>query len=89
MPMGTDAINLLLDYARRDKDREKGKRFTFNWLSQKIIDRQSHGKDTIIIIIGDRRAGKSNWGLKLIRAYIKLRKKMDDDFKWSWRENFR
>jgi len=66
----------------------KGKRFTFEWLAGKIIERQKHGKDCIIIIIGDRRTGKSNWGLKLIRAYIKLRRQEDPAFKWSWADNF-
>ncbi len=86
--LDANAIDLLLDNDRKSKDRERSKRFTFNWMAQKIIDRQNHTKDTIIIIIGDRRAGKSNWGLKLIRAYIRLRKRMDPTFKWSWRENF-
>lgn len=89
MSMGQDgAIELLLDHDRKNRDRAKTQRFTFNWLAQKVIDRQNHTKDTIIIIIGDRRAGKSNWGLKLVRAYIRLRKKMDPTFKWSWKDNF-
>ena len=70
----------------------RSQRFTFEWLAEKVIERQKYGKDTIILIIGDRRAGKSNWGLKLIRAYIKLRKKIEQakgkDFNWSWADNF-
>lgn len=86
--IGDDAISQLLCRDRMERERERMQRFTFNWLAQKIIERQNHNKDTIIIIIGDRRAGKSNWGLKLIRAYIKLRKAMDKTFTWSWKENF-
>lgn len=88
-----DAIGELLEdkimTTRRDL---KNQRFTFEWLAGQVVDRQKYGKDTIIIITGDRRAGKSNWGLKLVRAYIKVRKKIEQekgkDFNWSWKDNF-
>jgi hypothetical protein len=83
-----DAITELLANDRRDKELERKQRFTFNWLANKIIIRQQHQKDTIIIIIGDRRAGKSNWGLKLIRAYIRLKKLADKNYSWNWKDNF-
>lgn len=67
-------------------------RFTFNWLANRVITRQHNDKDSIIIIIGDRGEGKSNWGLKLINAYIKLRiieeKAIGKKYTWSWRDNF-
>lgn len=67
-------------------------RFTFAWLAERVIRRQKYGKDTIIIITGPRRAGKSNWGLKLVRAYIKARRKIEKDagrsFRWAWDKNF-
>ncbi|MCX6817730.1 MAG: hypothetical protein NTU57_02640 [Candidatus Aenigmarchaeota archaeon] len=91
--MPLDAVEELLSEVRfEDTERKSYQRFTFEWLAEQVIDRQVYGKDTIIIIIGDRRAGKSNWGLKLTRAYIKLRKKAEQakgkDFKWSWDGNF-
>lgn len=63
-------------------------RMSFKFVAEKIIERQNYGKDTILIVIGERRVGKSNWMLKLVSAYIKLRRKEDADFKWSWKENF-
>jgi hypothetical protein len=86
--MPLDAISTLLKENLLTTREELKKRFTFEWLAGKIIERQQYFKDTIIIIIGDRGAGKSNWGLKLIRAYIKLRRVGDPKFKWSWKNNF-
>lgn len=86
--MGLDAISELLEEKKVQFIESSKKRFTFEWLAGKIIDRQKYKKDTIIIIIGDRGAGKSNWGLKLVRAFIKLRKQQDPEFKWSWKDNF-
>lgn len=63
-------------------------RFSIKWLASLIIHRQEMGKDTIIIIIGDRRNGKSNWMLRLIQAFIKLKKEIDPNFKWAWKDNF-
>lgn len=87
--MPLDAVDEILSEENATRaDVGKGQRFTFEWLAKKIIARQNHGKDCIIIIIGDRRTGKSNWGLKLIRAYNKLRRKEDPGYKWSWKDNF-
>lgn len=86
--MPINAVSTLLKEGLFSTRRDLKKRFTFEWLAKKIIHRQMYAKDTIIIIIGDRGAGKSNWGLKLIRQYIKQRKKQSDDFKWSWKNNF-
>ncbi len=62
--------------------------FSFKWLAKRIIKRQEIGKDFIIIVVGDRRNGKSNWMLKLILAYIKEKRKLNPNFKWSWKDNF-
>ena len=64
------------------------KRFSFRWLAERIIERQENEKDTIITIVGERRNGKSNWGLKLIRQYITLQRKKNKKFSWSWKKNF-
>jgi len=61
---------------------------SFKFLAKKILERQEYGKDAIIVVIGERRVGKSNWMLKLIKAYIQARKEQDKDFKWSWSDNF-
>jgi len=91
--MQLDSVaELLTENLMTTKYQLKNQRFTFEWLAEKVIERQKYGKDTIIIIIGDRRAGKSTWGLKLTRAYIKARKKVEQakgkDFTWSWEKNF-
>ena len=67
---------------------ERADSMSFKFIAKQIIERQKFGKDTILIVIGERRAGKSNWMLKLIKAYIILRREEDPDFKWSWKENF-
>jgi len=84
--MAFDAVDILLNPKRIP--RESNRHFTFMWLASQILLRQAIGKDTIIIITGDRRQGKSNWGLKLTRAYIRLRRKQDKNFSWSWAKNF-
>lgn len=66
----------------------KKQRFSFKWLARKIIERQENEKDTIITIVGERRNGKSNWGLKLVRQYIFEQRKRNKNFKWSWKTNF-
>lgn len=92
--MPVNAISTILKESILSTRRDLKKRFTFEWLAKKIIERQHYQKDTIIIVIGDRGAGKSNWGLKLLRPYIKLRKKEEaarpgnHKFKWSWKDNF-
>ena len=63
-------------------------KFSFKWMAEQIIERQNDKKDTIIVVVGERRNGKSNWTLKLIRAFIKLKKEEDPDFKWSWDINY-
>ena len=63
-------------------------RFSFRWLAQKITRRQERGKDTIICVVGERRNGKSNWTLNLIRQYIKIKKNENAGFEWSWNTNF-
>jgi len=72
---------------REEYNQEKDK-LSFKYLAKKILERQEYGKDAIIIVIGERRVGKSNWMLKLIKAYIEARKEQDKNFKWSWNENF-
>lgn len=67
---------------------DSGGRFSFAWLADKVIERQKYGKDTIIVIIGERRNGKSNWMLKLVNHYIKAKRKDNPDFRWSWKDNF-
>jgi hypothetical protein len=62
--------------------------FSFNNLAGHIVKRQRVDKDTIIAVCGDRGQGKSNWMLKIITAYIKLRRMDEPDFKWSWKKNF-
>lgn len=84
-----DACNeLKKEYEEFDPNKDKSERFSFDWIVDKIINRQKYGKDTIIVVIGERRNGKSNFGLKLIRAYIKCRRKDNPKFKWSWSMNF-
>jgi hypothetical protein len=67
---------------------EKQDHMGFSFLAKKILERQENGRDTIIVVCGDRRMGKSNWALKLVREYIKARKKKDPTFKWTWKGNF-
>ena len=86
--MPLDPFQLLLGGSAAQATEDFKKRFTFEWLAQGILDRQEYDKDFIVLILGERGAGKSNWGLKLIRAYIRLRRKQDPMFKWSWRNNF-
>lgn len=62
--------------------------FSFKWMAEQVIKRQKYKKDTIIVVVGERRNGKSNWTLKLIRAFIKLKKEEDKNFKWSWEMNY-
>ena len=71
-----------------DSFSEKQDHMSFKFIAKNIIKRQQFGKDTILIVIGERRVGKSNWMLKLIRAYIKQKKEEDPNFKWSWNDNF-
>ena len=82
-----DAIATLLLEENELKQSDKDS-FSFSWLAQQVLRRQAVRKDCIIIISGDRRQGKSNWGLKLIRAYIRLRRAQDPNFTWSWKKNF-
>lgn len=67
---------------------ERKDSMSFKFIAKNIIKRQKYGKDTILIVIGERRVGKSNWVLKLIRAYIHERKEENPNFKWSWKDNF-
>ncbi len=67
---------------------ETGERLSFTWIAKQIILRQKHEKDTIMIVVGERRNGKSNWVLKLIREYITQKRLADPKFKWSWDDNF-
>lgn len=86
--MDFDIFNELEKGETEEKIKAIKHRFTFEWLGEQILKRQKYKKDMIIIIIGDRGSGKSNYALKIVRAYIKLRKKQDPNFKWSWKENF-
>lgn len=83
-----DAVKVLLDNQRDVRKDILKKRFSFKWLARRIIARQDLSKDCIMLVTGDRRQGKSNWSLKLIRAYIRERKKRDPGFTWSWKKNF-
>lgn len=62
--------------------------FSFSYMAKKVIERQKINKDTIIVIVGERRNGKSNWGLKLVMKYIEYIRKINPDYKWSWKDNF-
>lgn len=70
------------------KAKDRKNMFSFSAMAQAIIDRQEMGKDSIIAICGERRNGKSNWMLKLIKQFIILKKKADNNYHWSWKENF-
>jgi len=70
------------------KVKKKFPRFSFKYMAKKIIERQGHDKDTIIVICGERRNGKSNWGLNLIRSFMREKKKIDPSYRWNWKENF-
>lgn len=83
-----DAISEILNGFTEEMKNHKREAFSFKWMARQIAKRQVHGKDCIIIITGDRRTGKSTWGLKLIRRYIKARRKQDPGFKWGWKKNF-
>jgi hypothetical protein len=85
---GVDAILTLNEEAAGEFAVETKHRFTFDYLAEQIVYRQKHGKDTIIVVAGERRAGKSNWQLKALRAYIKKRHAADPNFTWSWKKNF-
>lgn len=63
-------------------------RFSFTWMAKEVIKRQQDDKDTIIVVAGERRNGKSNWALKIIAKFIKEKRKLDPNFEWSWKENF-
>ena len=79
-------VDQLIKY--KTKEKEKGLAFSFKNLARYIIERQEMKKDTIIAIVGERRNGKSNWGLKLILSFIKLKRELEPGFKWSWGNNF-
>lgn len=83
-----DASKLLIDENVEVKGRHDGAVFSFRWLASRVIERQTQGKDTIIVVIGDRRNGKSNWMLKLVSSFVKLKKQADPNFRWKWVENF-
>ena len=70
------------------EDEKKAPGFSFKAIAKLMINRQKYGKDTIIVIIGDRRNGKSTYMLRLIRAYIRLKREANPNFKWSWEDNF-
>lgn len=81
-----DAIDYLKGY---DKSEEESREiWSISWLVDKIIQRLDFDKDCIIIIIGDRGTGKSNYELKLINTFIKKRRGIDPNFDWSWEKNF-
>lgn len=82
-----DALKYLIAQEKQEEQADK-ERFSFEFLAQQAIERQKVKKDTIIVIAGDRRNGKSNYGLKIIKAYIKLKRQQDPDFEWSWKANF-
>lgn len=82
-----DSLDYLISMEEGQK-RKIEERFSFKWLAQCIIKRQKQDKDTIMIVTGERRNGKSNWALKLVQQYISQRKKEAPDFKWNWNDNF-
>lgn len=68
--------------------KQKKPQFSFTYLAKKILERQKHDKDTIIVVVGERRNGKSNWGLKLTKEFISQKRLENPEFKWSWKANF-
>lgn len=83
-----DACELLLKENEALSQQAEKEKFGFKFIAKKIIKRQAQGKDTIIVVVGDRRNGKSNFMLKIILAFIMLKKETDKDFKWKWKKNF-
>lgn len=73
------------DYGENEEPKNN---FLFKGLAKAIIRRQQNEKDTIIAVIGERGNGKSNWSLKLIKSFIKLKKEEDKNYSWSWKDNF-
>ena len=80
-----------LDYIIQNNEELEDKNtemFSFKWLAKLIIRRQKLDKDTIIVVTGERRMGKSNWLLKLMNAFIKEKRKENPNYKWSFNKNF-
>jgi hypothetical protein len=68
-------------------DDPKERRISFKFLAEQIVKRQGEGKDTIIVIVGERRNGKSNFCLKLIDAFIR-EKDLKYGVHWNWELNW-
>lgn len=83
-----DAIEELKETKEEIEQAKIKNRFSFRLMVEEIIRRQRNEKDTIICVIGERRNGKSNWVLKIVREYIRQKKAKDKNFKWSWDGNF-
>jgi len=76
------------DTEETKNEREDKEIISFKMLAKDIIERQKDDKDTIIYVSGDRRNGKTTWGLKLLRAFIKEKKEQSPEYSWNWNDNF-
>ena len=76
-------------YSGLKKGLKKGGTWT---IANLAIRRELNDWDTIIVIIGQRGAGKSNLGLKIISNWLEIKKEegMIDGVNWKkyWKENF-
>jgi len=82
------ASELLSSWKERKDETGETDKISFKLIAKDIIQRQRDDKDTIIYISGDRRNGKTTWGLKLLRAFIEEKKRLDPDYSWNWQDNF-
>ena len=72
---------------------KKGLKKSGAWtIANLAIRRELHDWDTIIVIIGQRGAGKSNLGLKIVKSWLEIKREegMIDSINWKkyWKENF-
>lgn len=83
-----DAVKYLLNEEAKEAEEAAKANFSFDFMAHEAIKRQKIRKDTIVLIIGDRGSGKSNYALKLIKAFIKRKRMEDPGYKWNWKKNF-
>ena len=83
-----NSTELLMEDVKTTMEKVESKRVSFALLAGLVMRRQKIGKDSIVVISGTRRNGKSNWSLGLIKEYIAKRKAESPDFTWSWEDNF-
>ena len=82
------ASQLMKIWNVQPEETEESEKISFKLIAKDIIQRQRDDKDTIVYISGDRRNGKTTWGLKLLLAFIEEKKRLDPSYSWDWVNNF-